>query len=80
MRTSTRRHANVVTCSMCSMETNVPGPKPPTHLAIKLPVDVAKLLHRLAYETGQTKRDLVIAAIRKTYRSNDSRVENQRSE
>jgi hypothetical protein len=51
---------------MCSMETS-PGPRPPTRLSIKLPVDVAKLLHRLAYETGQSKRDLVIAAISKAY-------------
>ncbi len=43
------------------------GPKPPTHLAIKLPLDVAILLHRLAYETGRSKRDLVLDAVRKTY-------------
>lgn len=43
------------------------GPKPPTNLSIKLPADVAALLHRLAYETGKSKRDLVIDAVRKTY-------------
>jgi hypothetical protein len=43
------------------------GPRPPTHLAIKLPPDVAELLHRRAYETGTSKRDLVINAVRTTY-------------
>jgi len=43
------------------------GPKPPTNLAMKLPPDVAELLHRLAYETGRSKKDLVIDAVRKTY-------------
>lgn len=46
-----------------------PGPRPPANLAIKLPEDVAALLHRLAYETGRSKRNLVIDAIRKTYES-----------
>ncbi len=39
-------------------------------VAIKLPKDVAALLHRLAYETGRSKRDLVIDAIRNTYERN----------
>jgi predicted transcriptional regulator len=43
------------------------GPKAPTYLSIKLPPDVAELLHRLAYETGRSKRDLVIAAVRQAY-------------
>lgn len=43
------------------------GPKPPTNLSIKLPPDVASLLHRLAYETGRSKRDLIISALRHTY-------------
>lgn len=44
------------------------GPKPPRHLSIKqLPADVAEILHRLAYETGRTKRDLVIDAVRQVY-------------
>jgi hypothetical protein len=43
------------------------GPKPPTNLSIKLPPDVAEILHRLAYETGNSKRDLVINAVRRTY-------------
>lgn len=47
---------------------SVSGPRPPTNLAIKLPPDVAELLHRLAYETGRSKRDLVIEAIRQTYK------------
>lgn len=44
------------------------GPKPPTNLSIKLPDDVAEILHRLAYETGRSKRDLVIDAVRGTYK------------
>jgi hypothetical protein len=40
---------------------------PPTHLSVKLPPDVAELLHRTAYETGRTKQDLVTDALRKTY-------------
>lgn len=43
------------------------GPKPPTNLAIRLPEDVAAMVHRLAYETGRSKRDLVIEALWKTY-------------
>lgn len=43
------------------------GRRPPTNFAIKLPLDVAELLHRLAYETGRSKRDLVIEAIRQAY-------------
>ena len=43
------------------------GPKPPTNLAIKLPPDIAALLHRLAYETGKSKKDLVLDALRQTY-------------
>jgi predicted transcriptional regulator len=46
------------------------GPKPPTHLSIKLPADVAEILHRLAYETGRSKRDLVIDAVRRVYGEN----------
>ena len=49
------------------------GPKPPTNFAIKLPDDVAALLHRLAYETGKSKRDLVLDAVRKTYSTKGSR-------
>jgi len=59
------------------METSL-GPRASTNLSIKLPGDVAKLLHRLAYETGQSKRDLVIAAIRREYGSEDGQVEDQR--
>jgi len=58
---------------MCFMETS-PGPKPPTNLAIRLPPDVASLLHRLAYETGRSKKDLVLAAIREAY-GDDSQVD-----
>lgn len=43
------------------------GPRASVNLAIKLPADVAALLHRAAYETGVTKRDLVINAIRDSY-------------
>jgi predicted DNA-binding protein len=46
------------------------GPKPPTNLSIKLPADVAEILHRLAYETGKSKRDLVLDAVRRTYGQN----------
>lgn len=49
---------------------NPDGPKPPTNLSIKLPADVAALLHRLAYETGKSKRDLVLDAVRHTYGKN----------
>lgn len=55
------------------------GPKPPTNLAIKLPPDVAALLHRLAYETGRSKRDLVIAAVRRAYGEPYDVAESQRS-
>ena len=55
------------------------GPKPPTNFAIKLPADVAALLHRLAYETGKSKRDLVIDAVRKTYEEDPDVVESQRN-
>jgi len=41
--------------------------KPPTHLSIKLPPDIAELLHRTAYETGRSKQDLVTAAIQLAY-------------
>lgn len=41
--------------------------QPPTHLSVKLPEDVAALLHRIAYETGRTKQDLVTDALRKVY-------------
>ena len=43
------------------------GPTPPEHLSVKLPTDVAALLHRTAYETGRSKQDLVIDALRQTY-------------
>ena len=39
----------------------------PTNFSIKLPGDVAALLRRLAYETGRSKRDLVLDAVRKVY-------------
>ena len=55
------------------------GPKPPTNFAIKLPSDVAALLHRLAYETGRSKRDLVVDAVRRTYAEDPDAVENQRN-
>jgi predicted transcriptional regulator len=48
------------------------GPKPPTNFSIKLPADVAATLHRLAYETGKSKKELVIDAVRQTYQ-----IENQ---
>jgi predicted transcriptional regulator len=45
-----------------------PTPPPaPRNLSIRLPEDVAALLHRVAYETGRSKHDLVIDAIRRTY-------------
>lgn len=43
------------------------GPRAPAGLSIKLPTDVAEVLHRAAYEMGVTKRDLVINAIRESY-------------
>lgn len=46
-------------------------PRPPENLAIKLPPDVAAALHRLAYETGRSKRDLVVSALRDTYGIHD---------
>ncbi len=55
------------------------GPKPPTNLSIKLPADVAAILHRLAYETGRSKRDLVIDAVRKTYKEAPDAAEIQRT-
>lgn len=52
------------------------APKPPANLTIRdLPEDVAYLLHRIAYETGRTKRDLVIDAIRQTYGDNPKRTQ-----
>lgn len=40
----------------------------PTHVSVRnLPPDVATALHRLAYETGRSKADLIITAIRRTY-------------
>jgi predicted transcriptional regulator len=51
------------------MDEHGTGPKVPTQLSIKLPPDVAELLHRLAYETGRSKRDLVITAVRQAYGS-----------
>jgi hypothetical protein len=47
------------------------GPKPPTNLAMRLDPDVAEILHRLAYETGKSKRDLVHDAVRKTYKTGE---------
>jgi predicted transcriptional regulator len=43
------------------------GPKPPVNLSIKLPDDVAEILHRVAYETGRSKRSLVVGAVRQAY-------------
>lgn len=56
-------HVNVYPCRMADLS----APKPPTNLSIKLPPDVAEILHRLAYETGRSKRELVIDAVRKAY-------------
>ncbi len=47
------------------METK--GPKAPNTLSIKLPHDIATVLHRLAYETGTSKRALVLDALRRCY-------------
>jgi predicted transcriptional regulator len=58
----------MVTCTVWDMD-EPKGPKPPTNLSIKLPPDVAEVLHRLAYETGQSKRDIVISALRQVHGS-----------
>jgi hypothetical protein len=66
----TCKHANMFTCYASGMD--APSePKPSTNLAIKLPADVAELLHRVAYETGRTKRDLVLDAVRQVYGEKD---------
>jgi predicted DNA-binding protein len=41
--------------------------KPPRHLSLRLPDETAALLHRLAYETGKSKHELVIDAIHNTH-------------
>ncbi len=42
-------------------------PPAPRHVSAVLPDDVAEQLHLLAFRTGRSKQDLVIAALRKTY-------------
>jgi hypothetical protein len=43
------------------------GPPAPTHLSVKLPPAAAAILHRVAYETGRSKQDLVTGAIIAVY-------------
>ncbi len=43
-------------------------PRRPENLQVKhLPEHLSRELHRLAYETGRTKRDLVIEALEARY-------------
>lgn len=47
------------------------NPPVPRHVQVKdIPEDLARALHRLAYETGRTKRDLIIDAVRAAYGDN----------
>jgi hypothetical protein len=39
----------------------------PRNFAAELPLDAAAILHRVKYETGRSKVDLVAEAIRLTY-------------
>ena len=52
-----------------TMTTPPPATKPPvpTWLSMRLDPETAELLHRTAYETGKSKRALVITAVRQTY-------------
>lgn len=47
--------------------TTAPAPAPRT-LSIKLTQETADLLHRLAYETGRSKLELVSSAVVEQYR------------
>jgi|GEM_PF-5753475 len=51
---------------MTTTETQ-PAPPVPKGLMIRPPADIAALIHRLAYETGRSKQDLIVDAIRQTY-------------
>jgi len=51
--------------------TDQPNPKKvPTWVSTHVDLDVAETLHRTAYETGRSKRNLVEEAIRLTDRTN----------
>ncbi len=44
------------------------APPVPRHVQVKdIPEHLSRELHRLAYETGRTKRDLIIEAIESRY-------------
>jgi hypothetical protein len=53
---------------MGGMDTLPPErPRVPQHFAAELPRDAAAILHRVKYETGRSKVDLVAEAIRQVY-------------
>lgn len=51
-----------------TIQQETPTPPVPRHVQVKdLPEDLARTLHRVSYETGETKRDLIIKSLRTTY-------------